>query len=120
MGDLSGKFETFENKTTVVTHYNDSSTTLFGPNSILGRSIVIHKRIKNRRWVCSTIERGYSPSEARELRAIASFHHPGGFAYGYIRIVSYRVSQNCRLHDLILLIITFVTDATCIQRWVKK
>jgi len=37
--------------------------------------------------MCSSIERGYAPSEARELRAIASFHHPGGFAYGYLRMV---------------------------------
>ncbi|KAK6633156.1 hypothetical protein RUM43_012900 [Polyplax serrata] len=86
VGDLSGKFGTFENKTTVVAYYNDTQITLFGSESILGRSIVIHKRIKNRRWVCSSIERGYSPFEARELRAIASFHHPGGFASGYIRI----------------------------------
>jgi hypothetical protein len=38
------------------------------------------------RWACSTIERGYSPSEARELRAIASFHHPDGYAYGYLKM----------------------------------
>lgn len=37
------------------------------------------------RWSCSTLERGYSPSEAREIRGIASFHHPIGFAYGYVR-----------------------------------
>lgn len=86
-GDLSGKFGFLDNKTTVVTSYNDSSITLFGPESILGRSVVIHKRLKNRRWVCSSIERGYAPSEARELRAIASFHHPEGFAYGYVRMV---------------------------------
>lgn len=39
------------------------------------------------RWACSTVERGYSPAEASELRAIASFHHPQGFAYGYIKMV---------------------------------
>lgn len=39
------------------------------------------------RWTCGTIERGYAPSEARELRAIASFHHPLGFAWGYIKMV---------------------------------
>lgn len=86
MGDLSGKFGTLDNYTLYKTDYNDSMLPLFGPRSILGRSIVIHKREKNRRWACSTIERGYSPSEARELRAIASFHHPGGYAYGYMRM----------------------------------
>lgn len=50
-----------------------------------GRSIVIHKKNHNLRWACSTLERGYSPQEAREIRAIASFHHPYGYAYGYIR-----------------------------------
>jgi len=40
------------------------------------------------RWACSTIERGYSPTEASELRAIASFHHPQGFVYGYIKMVN--------------------------------
>lgn len=51
----------------------------------LGRSIVIHKKEKNLRWACSSLERGYSPHEAREIRAIASFHHPDGYAYGYMR-----------------------------------
>lgn len=37
--------------------------------------------------MCSTIERGYAPSEAREIRAMASFHNPNGFLYGYIRMV---------------------------------
>jgi len=39
------------------------------------------------RLMCSTIERGYAPSEAREIRAMASFHNPNGFLYGYIRMV---------------------------------
>ncbi|XP_050302289.1 uncharacterized protein LOC126740355 [Anthonomus grandis grandis] len=86
MGDLSGKFGNLENATIYKTHYNDTMLPLFGPRSILARSIVIHKRIDNERWACSTIERGYSPSEAREIRAIASFHHPLGYAYGYMKM----------------------------------
>lgn len=86
MGDLSGKFGTLENRKKYTTTYNDTMLPLFGPRSILGRSIVIHKKEKNLRWACSTIERGYSPSEASELRAIASFHHPQGFAYGYVKM----------------------------------
>ncbi|XP_017889745.1 uncharacterized protein LOC108630767 [Ceratina calcarata] len=86
VGDLSGKFGTLENRKRYMTTFNDTLLPLFGPRNILGRSIVIHKREKNFRWACSTIERGYSPSEATELRAIASFHHPQGFAYGYIRM----------------------------------
>lgn len=87
MGDLSGKFGTLDNKNKYYSTHNDTMLPLFGPRSILGRSIVIHKKDKNLRWACSTIERGYAPSEARELRAIASFHHPDGFAYGYVRMV---------------------------------
>ncbi|XP_076244983.1 uncharacterized protein Rsod [Calliopsis andreniformis] len=87
MGDLSGKFGTLENRKKYTSTFNDTMLPLFGLRSILGRSIIIHKKEKNLRWTCSTIERGYSPSEASELRAIASFHHPQGFAYGYIRMI---------------------------------
>lgn len=48
-GDLSGKFGLWDNKTSVHASYNDSSLTLFGTQSILGRSVVIHKRLKNSR-----------------------------------------------------------------------
>lgn len=85
MGDLSGKFGTLDHLTEYMDAYNDTNLPLFGYESILGRSIVIHKKEKNVRWACSTLERGYSPSEAREIRAIASFHHPKGYAFGYMR-----------------------------------
>lgn len=85
MGDLSGKFGALDGLTQYEDFYNDTNLPLFGYNSIIGRSVVIHKRYKNARWACSTLERGYSPSEAREIRAIASFHHPTGYAYGYVK-----------------------------------
>lgn len=85
MGDLSGKFGTLDGFKSYETTFNDTNLPLFGYESILGRSVVIHKKEKNTRWACSTLTRGYSPSEAREIRAIASFHHPAGFAYGYIK-----------------------------------
>ncbi|XP_066247756.1 uncharacterized protein Rsod [Euwallacea similis] len=86
IGDLSGKFGNLQNATVYKNFYNDTMLPIFGPRSILGRSVIIHKKKGNKRWVCSTIERGYSPSEAREIRAIASFHHPLGYAYGYLRM----------------------------------
>lgn len=86
LGDLSGKFGTLDGVSMYEQFYNDSRLPLFGYESIIGRSIVVHKKHQNLRWACSTLERGYSPSEARELRAIASFHHPAGFAYGYIKM----------------------------------
>uniref|UniRef100_A0A336LP05 CSON014973 protein n=1 Tax=Culicoides sonorensis TaxID=179676 RepID=A0A336LP05_CULSO len=57
---------------------------LFGQQSIIGRSIVISDTFKN--VGCGTIERGYSAKEARESRAVVSFHHPLGYTYGYIRL----------------------------------
>lgn len=86
MGDLSGKFGTLDGAVAYEIAYNDTRLPLFGYESLIGRSIVIHKREKMLRWACSTLERGYSPSEAREIRAIASFHNPNGFAYGYMRM----------------------------------
>ncbi|XP_034936914.1 uncharacterized protein Rsod [Chelonus insularis] len=86
VGNLSGKFGTLDNRKRYLATFNDTSLPLFGYQSIIGRSVVIQKKHRNIRWACSTIERGYAPSEARELRAIASFHHPQGFAYGYIRM----------------------------------
>lgn len=86
MGDLSGKFGTMDHLTELMASYNDTNLPLFGYETILGRSIVIHKKEKNTRWACSSLERGYSPQESREIRAIASFHHPKGYAYGYIRL----------------------------------
>ena len=65
--------------------YNDTSLPLSGYNAILGRSIVIHKKHKAERWACASIGWGFDPDEAREVKAIASFHHPNGFAWGYIR-----------------------------------
>ena len=41
--------------------------------------------LKAERWACASIGWGFDPDEAREVRAIASFHHPNGFAWGYIR-----------------------------------
>ncbi|XP_075986340.1 superoxide dismutase family protein Rsod isoform X1 [Anticarsia gemmatalis] len=85
LGDLGIKYGMIDSRS-LNTYYNETQVTLFGPYSILGRSVVLHRKQNHRRWACSSIERGYSPSEARELRAIASFHHPGGFAHGYIRM----------------------------------
>ncbi|KAF4521582.1 hypothetical protein B566_EDAN001302 [Ephemera danica] len=86
MGDLSGKFGTLANLSQIATTYNDTNLDLIGTLSVIGRCVVIHKAFTNKRWACSNVERGYAPSEARELRAIASFHHPDGYAYGYIRM----------------------------------
>ncbi|XP_063614256.1 uncharacterized protein LOC134787421 [Penaeus indicus] len=85
-GDLAGKYGTLEGLTWKKDFYNDSNLHLFGSTSIMGRSIVIHKKEKNARWFCGSIGWGYSPAEARQVSAIASFHNPQGYAWGYIRL----------------------------------
>ncbi|CAL4177305.1 unnamed protein product, partial [Meganyctiphanes norvegica] len=47
IGDLAGKYGTFENKELVRDFYNDTNLPLFGQTSIIGRSIVIHKEENN-------------------------------------------------------------------------
>ena len=65
--------------------YNDTNLPMFGLNSIIGRSIVIHKKSKGERWACASLGWGFDPDEAKQVSSIASFHHPNGFAWGYIR-----------------------------------
>lgn len=83
--DLSGKYGSLDHLTEYAGSFNDTDISLYGYNTILGRSIVIHKKKDEIRWACTSLVRGYSSNEAREIRAIASFHHPKGHAYGYIR-----------------------------------
>lgn len=99
MGDLSGKWGTLSGLTHASLTYNDSQLALLGPSSIIGRSVVIHKEEDNARWACATVERGYASTEARELRAIASFHNPGGFAYGYVRFTQLVCLKNKKNYD---------------------
>lgn len=45
MGDLSGKFGTLLTHKQYMGNFNDSQISLFGPRSILGRSVIIHKEV---------------------------------------------------------------------------
>lgn len=83
-GDLNGKFRLLPTDSSRLKSYlNDSFITLYGYNNIIGKSIVFQS--SNNRLACSTIERGYSLKDSRQVTAIASFHHPDGYAYGYVR-----------------------------------
>lgn len=90
VGDLSGKFDKLRTLHEYERNFNDTNLELIAPHSIIGRSIVIHKTDRNTRYACADLVRGYSPSEAAEYRAIASFHHPDGYAWGYVRFVSFQ------------------------------
>ena len=85
VGDLSGKYGLLTDMEDMRGIYNDTNLPLYGQNSIIGRSIVVHKKEKGARWACASIGWGFSPSEAKEIKAIASFHHPNGFAWGFIK-----------------------------------
>lgn len=65
IGDLSGKHMFLTGLNQVEAAFNDSSLPLFGPNSIVGRSIVIH-RGDGARFVCAGI--GY-PGDVSVARA---------------------------------------------------
>lgn len=85
LGDLSGKFPSIGATEMKNESFTDNQMTLFGYNSVIGRSIVIRDKQSTKHLACGTIERGYSARESRESRAIVSFHHPLGFAYGTYR-----------------------------------
>lgn len=89
LGDLSGKFGPLDFKATAKTEFTDSNLPLHGVNSIIGRSVVIHKKEKNARWVCGTITPHEKKENARELVALASFDDPRNLISGFIRFRQY-------------------------------
>jgi len=86
LGDLSSKYGGLEDAEEREGRYLDTNLPLFGHTSVLGRSVVIHKADKDARWFCGNLGWGYSRSEATQVSAIASFHHPLGYAWGYVRM----------------------------------
>lgn len=65
IGDLSGKHMFLTGRNEVEAAFHDSSLPLFGPNSIVGRSVVIHQG-NGARFVCASI--GY-PGDVSVARA---------------------------------------------------
>ena len=58
IGDLSGKFGGLSGLDEISAEYTDPNVPLFGPFSVIGRSIVIHEDDQDgTRWVCSDIQR---------------------------------------------------------------
>ena len=56
IGDLSGKFGTLVDLNGISETYLDPNIPLFGPYSIVGRSVVIHRSVDGPRWTCANIE----------------------------------------------------------------
>lgn len=85
VGDLSGKFGALDNKAQYRAELIDHNLSLGGHNTVIGRSVVIHKKEKNFRWVCGTIRPEEKKEMARQLVALASFHEPRHLVSGYVR-----------------------------------
>ncbi|CAL1273465.1 unnamed protein product [Larinioides sclopetarius] len=86
-GDLSGKHGTLEGQDSYrLPEFRDANLPLHGPHSIVGRSVVVHKKARNFRWTCATIQPDYKKDGIREVIGLASFHRPGIFVEGYIRL----------------------------------
>ena len=85
VGDLSGKFGLLDNKNIQTIQLIDPSLSLIGQNSVIGRSVVIHKKEKNFRWICGTIKPEERKDMAREIVALVSFDDSRHLISGYIR-----------------------------------
>lgn len=83
-GDLSGKFGQLNNLEQLAQEWSDSNLPVLGLNSIIGRSVVIHRMENNYRWSCATIKPKVSKT-SREIAAIASFDDPRNLIVGYVR-----------------------------------
>lgn len=86
VGDISGKFGLLDGKLEHRVGYRDKNLPLIGQNSIIGRSVVIHKKEKSFRWVCGTIMAEAHRDKAREIVALVSLDDPRYRLTGYIRM----------------------------------
>ena len=87
MGDLSGKYGSFKHLSVFVKNVSDYNLPMFGRNSIQGRSILIHKKEKNARWVCSNLKPVFDVGTTFVMKATANFSGPT--LKGMIVMVSY-------------------------------
>uniref|UniRef100_A0A3P9JLK0 Superoxide dismutase copper/zinc binding domain-containing protein n=1 Tax=Oryzias latipes TaxID=8090 RepID=A0A3P9JLK0_ORYLA len=55
IGDLSTKHESLKDKSMIMKTFTDFNLPLFGQNSIVGRSVVIHSQTDNARFACASI-----------------------------------------------------------------
>lgn len=81
---MSGKFGLLNNLPSLSGEFIDFSLPLKGINSIVGRSVVVHKAENNFRWACANIKPKVKRNE-REILAIASFDDPRNLIQGYVR-----------------------------------
>ena len=96
IGDLSGKYRTFLGLSSYSGEHVDYNLPLFGRNSIIGRSIVIHKNVSNARWVCANVEPDIDAGMVYFIKTETQFNGPE--IVGMILIV--RKSVHRILYDI--------------------
>ena len=83
IGDLSAKYGFLENKPNYTLSVDDMNLPLYGPWTVVGRSVVIHENdAAATRFVCADIE----PKGARKMSAKASFDKDPKYQ-GYVKAV---------------------------------
>lgn len=73
VGDISGKFGELTSKNSYEMNLTDPNLQLFGKNSIVGRSLVIHKTGSGDRWICASI---WPTDDIPMITAYARFTYP--------------------------------------------
>ena len=73
VGDLSSKHGSLNGLSNINEVYSDSDLPLFGKDSIIGRSIVIHFANNNSRWVCANIN--YSTPTVQTSSLLSVYGH---------------------------------------------
>ncbi|GFS58478.1 putative RNA-directed DNA polymerase from transposon X-element, partial [Nephila pilipes] len=88
-GDLSGKHGMLDGQDVYrMPDFRDVNLPLHGPHSVVGRSVVVHKKARNFRWTCATIQPDHREDGVRKVIGLASFHKQGIAVEGFIRLVS--------------------------------
>ena len=73
VGDLSSKYGSLDGLPNINEEYSDSDLPLFGKDSIIGRSVVIHFAKNNSRWVCADIN--HSPPIVQTSSLFSIYGH---------------------------------------------
>ena len=90
IGDLSGKFGSLSGQRNTTMEFQDWFLPLFGPYSVVGRSIVIHRSLpKAPRWTCATILQ----DNALVKTAVVRFTYPVAGDVLFLQDVSWALGE---------------------------
>ncbi|XP_050396767.1 uncharacterized protein LOC126815248 isoform X2 [Patella vulgata] len=90
VGDISGKFGKLSGVSSNDEHF-DTNMNLFGPQSIIGRSVVLHKASDGSRWSCGNIVEDISLTGGTLFQAKAEFDTN---VRGYVTLSQYVYPDN--------------------------